>query len=101
MSIQRNQMKKLGLMTNYNEYYVTTDKSYEAEQIRMFSTLVKKGVVYRGYKPIQWSWSHRTALAENEIEYINKKSKTLYFKLELEKESKILENNERKISFLA
>jgi isoleucyl-tRNA synthetase len=44
---------------------------------------VKKGLVYQGFRPIHWSCSHETALAENEIEYYEKKDTSLYFKIEL------------------
>ncbi|CAG8621978.1 4620_t:CDS:2 [Ambispora leptoticha] len=80
---QREQLKKLGLFTDYNKYYITLDKNYEAEQLRVFGEMVKKGLVYRGYRPIHWSWSHETALAENEIEYLEKKDISLYFKIKL------------------
>jgi len=53
--IQREQLKKLGLFSDYNQYYITLDKNYEAEQIRVFGQLVKKGLVYQGFRPIHWS----------------------------------------------
>ncbi|CAG8509208.1 10674_t:CDS:2 [Racocetra fulgida] len=58
---QREQLKKLGLFTDYDKYYITLDKKYEAEQIRVFEKL--------------------TALAENEIEYYEKKDLSIYFKI--------------------
>ena len=83
VQIQKKQLKKLGLFTDYSKYYVTLDKKYEAEQLRIFGQLVKKGLVYQGFRPIHWSWSHETALAENEIEYYQKKDTSLYFKIKL------------------
>jgi len=50
--IQREQLKKLGLFTDYDKYYITLDKKYEAEQIRIFAEMVRKNLVYRGWKPI-------------------------------------------------
>lgn len=93
VEIQREQLKKLGLFTDYNKYYITLDKSYEAEQIRIFGELVKKGLVYQGFRPIYWSCGHETALAENEIEYLEKKDTSLYFKIKLVENSKFFEKN--------
>jgi isoleucyl-tRNA synthetase len=84
--IQREQLKKLGLFTDYSKYYITSDKSYEAEQLRVFGEMVKKGLVYQGFRPIHWSCGHETALAEAEIEYLEKKDTSLYFKIKLESE---------------
>ena len=83
VQIQKEQLKKLGLFTDYEKYYITLDKKYEAEQIRIFGEMVKKGLVYQGFRPIHWSCSHETALAENEIEYYEKKDISLYFKVSL------------------
>jgi len=85
--IQREQLKKLGLFTDYDKYYITLDKNYEAEQIRVFGEMVKKDLIYQGFRPIHWSCGHETALAEAEIEYLPKKDTSLYFKIKLEKNS--------------
>src|SRR5436190_9813834 len=83
VQIQKEQLKKLGLFTDYKKYYITLDKGYEAEQIRVFGGMVKKSLVYQGFRPIHWSCSHETALAENEIEYLEKKDTSLSFKIKL------------------
>ena len=83
VQIQKEQLKKLGLFTDYKKYYITLDKGYEAEQIRVFGGMVKKSLVYQGFRPIHWSCSHETALAENEIEYLEKKDTSLSFKISL------------------
>ncbi|CAG8609805.1 4002_t:CDS:2, partial [Cetraspora pellucida] len=80
---QKEQLKKLGLFTDYEKYYITLDKEYEAEQIRIFGEMAKKGLVYQGFRPIYWSCGHETALAEAEIEYYEKKDTSLYFKIKL------------------
>ena len=51
---------------------------YEAEQIRVFGEMLKKGYIYRGQKAIYWSPSSETALAEAEIEYRDKRSPSIY-----------------------
>ncbi|WP_172575429.1 class I tRNA ligase family protein [endosymbiont GvMRE of Glomus versiforme] len=81
--IQREQLKKLGLFTDYEKYYITSDKNYEAEQLRIFGEMVKKNLIYQGFRPIHWSCGHETALAEAEIEYYEKKDTSLYFKITL------------------
>src|SRR3954451_13234229 len=86
VQIQKEQLKKLGLFADYEKYYITLDKKYEAEQIRVFGEMVKKGLIYQGFRPIHWSCSHETALAENEIEYYEKKDTSLYFKVYLTSE---------------
>lgn len=83
VQIQKEQLKKIGLFTDYNKYYITLDKEYESEQIRVFSEMVKKNLVYQGFRPIYWSCGHETALAESEIEYYEKKDTSLYFKIKL------------------
>ena len=83
VQLQKEQLKKLGLFTDYDRHYITLDKKYEAEQIRIFGEMVKKGLIYQGFRPIHWSCSHETALAENEIEYYEKKDTSLYFKIKL------------------
>ncbi|CAI2185910.1 16844_t:CDS:2 [Funneliformis geosporum] len=83
VQLQKEQLKKLGLFTNYEEHYITLDKKYEAEQIRVFGEMVKKGLIYQGFRPIHWSCSHETALAGAEIEYYEKKDTSLYFKIKL------------------
>jgi isoleucyl-tRNA synthetase len=83
VQLQKEQLKKLGLFTDYEKYYITLDKEYEAGQIRVFGEMVKKGLVYQGFRPTYWSCSHETALAGAEIEYYPKKDTSLYFKIKL------------------
>jgi isoleucyl-tRNA synthetase len=83
VEIQKKQLEQLGLFTDYDQIYLTKDKKYVAEQIRIFGEMVKKGLIYQGLRPIHWSCSHETALAEAEIEYLEKKDTSLYFKIKL------------------
>lgn len=83
VQIQKEQLKKLGIFTDFEKYYITLDKNYEAEQIRIFGKMVRKGLIYQGFRPIYWSCGHETALAEAEIEYLDKKDISLYFKIKL------------------
>ncbi|QBQ07931.1 isoleucyl-tRNA synthetase [Spiroplasma gladiatoris] len=80
---QSNQFKRLGIFTDYDTKYITLTKGYEASQLRLFSKMVEKGLIYRGLKPIYWSPSSESALAEAEIEYKDVRSPSLYVGFDL------------------
>ncbi len=61
--------KRWGVWADWNNSYLTLQKDYEAAQIKVFGEMVLKGYIYRGLKPVHWSPSSRTALAEAELEY--------------------------------
>lgn len=75
---QREQFKRLGILGEWENPYITLDKKYEASQMRVFASMVEKGLIFKGLKPIFWSPSSETALAEAEIEYHDKKSPSIY-----------------------
>ncbi|MBC7319716.1 isoleucine--tRNA ligase [bacterium] len=66
---QREEFKRLGVIGDWDNPYVTFDPAYEASQIRVFKELVKKKLVYRALKPVYWCYHCETSLAEAEIEY--------------------------------
>ena len=66
---QKAQFRRYGVFGDWGEPYVTLDPRYEAAQLRVFGALALGGHVYRGRKPVHWSPSSRTALAEAELEY--------------------------------
>jgi isoleucyl-tRNA synthetase len=69
MAIQRESFKRYGVWGDWDHPYMTLQNEYEAAQIRVFGSMVEKGHIYRGKKPVHWSPSSRTALAEAELEY--------------------------------
>ncbi|KAK9894284.1 isoleucyl-tRNA synthetase [Cystobasidium minutum MCA 4210] len=69
IKVQMKEFKDFGIMTDWDNVYRTYDRSYEIRQLRVFQTMLKKGLIYRQEKPVLWSPSSRTALAEAEIEY--------------------------------
>ncbi len=71
---QRVDLKRLGVLGDWDAPYLTMDPRYEAEQLRAFAKLVERGFVYRGYKPVHWCMDCRSALAEAEVEYQDKRS---------------------------
>src|ERR1700722_3845936 len=80
IDIQRTQFKRLGVLGDWEHPYLTLNKEYEADELRLFADIVEKGFVYRGKKPIYWCATCRTALAEAEIEYADHVSPTVYVK---------------------
>lgn len=77
--------KKWGLMADFDtECYYTFDKDYVKNQIQQFYKLFNKGLIYRDLKPVYWSVSSNTALAEAELEYNpNHVSETVFLRLKL------------------
>src|SRR3954471_264442 len=80
IDLQRTQFKRLGILGDWDNPYLTLNKEYEAEELRMFADIVDKGFVYRGKKPVYWSIPCRTALAEAEVEYKDHVSQSIYVK---------------------
>ncbi len=78
VAAQKEQFKRLGILGEWDNPYITLDKSYEASQIRVFSKMVERGLIYKGLKPVYWSPSSETALAEAEIEYHDHISPSIY-----------------------
>ncbi|MCP6861109.1 isoleucine--tRNA ligase, partial [Listeria monocytogenes] len=75
---QRTGFKRLGINGDWENPYITLLPEYEAEQIKVFGEMAKKGYIYKGKKPVYWSPSSESALAEAEIEYQDKKSASIF-----------------------
>ncbi len=80
VEIQRAQFRRLGILGDWENPYLTLDRHYEAEELRLFADLVERGFVYRGKKPVYWSIPCRTALAEAEVEYQDHLSQSIFVK---------------------
>ncbi|XFA99364.1 isoleucine--tRNA ligase [Candidatus Izemoplasma sp. B36] len=78
IQVQKKQFKRLGVLGEWNKPYITLNKSFEAAQVRVFAQMVEKGLIYKGLKPVYWSPSSETALAEAEIEYHDISSPSIY-----------------------
>ncbi|HFZ6437917.1 TPA: isoleucine--tRNA ligase [Streptococcus agalactiae] len=76
---QRDDFKRLGVSADWENPYITLTPDYEADQVRVFGAMADKGYIYRGAKPVYWSWSSESALAEAEIEYHDIDSTSLYY----------------------
>ena len=75
---QKEAFQKWGCLGDWDNPYLTMHSAYEADQIGVFYEMYKKGCVYQGVKPVYWSPSSRTALAEAELEYKVHTSQSVY-----------------------
>lgn len=77
IGVQIGQFKRLGVFGTWDKSYTSMDYRYEAEIIRIFRRLVEKGFIYRGLRPVLWSPTSQTALADTEIIYKDHVSKAI------------------------
>jgi isoleucyl-tRNA synthetase len=75
---QRTDFKRLGVLGDWSDPYLTMAPRFEAEQLRAFAVIIKNGHLYKGYKPVHWCLNCRSALAEAEVEYEDKTSPSIY-----------------------
>lgn len=75
---QRIQFRRLGVRGDWENPYITLKPEFEARQIEVFGKMAEKGYIYKGLKPVYWSPSSESALAEAEIEYQDIKSASIY-----------------------
>lgn len=80
---QRKQLLRLGVVGDYENHYITLTKEYEKGQIEIFADMALKGYIYKGLKPVNWSPSSESALAEAEIEYKDVTAKTIYVRFQV------------------
>ncbi|MEM6822041.1 MAG: class I tRNA ligase family protein, partial [Verrucomicrobiota bacterium] len=101
IDIQRDQFKRLGVFAEWNDPYITMEPTYEADVLRVFAKMVEKGLVFQALKPVYWSTGCRTALAEAEVEYQDRKDISVYVKFPLAEASiEKLGLSGKKVSFL-
>ncbi|WP_144461440.1 isoleucine--tRNA ligase [Siminovitchia fortis] len=89
---QRTEFKRLGIRGDWENPYITLKPAYEAEQIKVFGEMAKKGYIYKGKKPVYWSPSSESALAEAEIEYKDKRSPSIYVSFKVTDGKGVVEN---------
>ncbi len=87
VDIQRDEFIRLGVLGKWDKPYLTMDYQYEATIVREFARFVEHGLVYRGFKPINWCFTCTTALAEAEVEYLEHSSPSVYVKFPLSPEA--------------
>jgi isoleucyl-tRNA synthetase len=80
---QTRDFKRLGILGEWDDPYLTMSNHYEAETARMFGRFVERGYVYKGARPVYWCIVDQTALAEAEVEYHQHTSPSVYVKFPL------------------
>ena len=78
IEIHKAQFKRLGVIGDWENYYSTMSFDAEAQIVRELGKFLKEGSLYRGFKPVLWSTVEKTALADAEVEYQDRKSDTIY-----------------------
>ncbi len=95
--IQTKGFKRLGVLGDWENPYITYDPKMEARQIGVFGDMYKKGYIYKGLKPVYWCTDCETALAEAEIEYKDVTGTSIYVKFPVEDSKGIFEKNNTSI----
>ncbi len=84
VNIQRDEFKRLGYLGDWDHPYLTMDPKFEAEEVKVFGEMYRKGYIYKGKKPVYWCPHDETALAEAEIEYSEDPVTTIFVKFRVE-----------------
>ena len=84
VDIQREGFKRLGVIGDWDHPYLTMDKGFEADEIRIFGKMYRNGHIYKGLKPVYWCPKDETALAEAEIEYQDDPCTTVYVRFPIQ-----------------
>ena len=80
LNIQRDAFKRLGVIADWDNPYISFQPEFEARQIGVFGEMAKQGCIYKGLRPVYWCPSCETALAEAEIEYAEETTNSIYVK---------------------
>ncbi|MGM0444919.1 MAG: isoleucine--tRNA ligase [Bacillota bacterium] len=86
---QKEQFKRLGVWGEWDNPYLTLNPEYEVKQIEVFGEMAKKGLFYKGQKPVHWCPSCETALAEAEVEYHTDRTPSIYVKFPFAEEVEV------------
>ena len=93
IELQKKDFKRLGVQGDFNNPYITLKPEYEAAQIRLFGEMANKGLIYKGKKPVYWSPSSESSLAEAEIEYHDKRSASIYVAFDVKDGKGVVDND--------
>ncbi len=97
VEIQKQQFKDLQLLSDFEDIYITLDKKYEVEQLKLFKKFALDGLICRGLKPVFWSPSSQSALAEAEVEYHDHRSPSIFVSFNVEKGNSVVDKNDKLI----
>ncbi len=84
---QESEFKRLGVWGDWEHPYLTINPEFEAEQVRVFGDMYKKGYIEKGLKPVYWCASCETALAEAEVEYADHTSTSIYVRFKFDEDA--------------
>lgn len=88
IKVQKGQFQQFGIMTNWEDSYITMSKNFEIDQLHVFQQMIQRGLIKRQRKPVYWGTETKTALAEGELEYVDHhKSLSAFVKFPLTEES--------------
>lgn len=93
IDMQKQQFKRLGILGEWDNPYITLNPEFEADQLRVFAKMADKGLIFKGLKPVYWSPSSESALAEAEIEYQDVTSPSIYVSFSVYSEGQFKNNN--------
>ena len=96
IKIQRN-FKRLGVIVDWDNPYLTFDPKYEASIVKVFGQLAQKGYIYRKKKPVYWCPSCETALADAEVEYADHVSDSVFVKFKIKEVPEALKSKEARL----
>lgn len=88
---QKSQFKRLGVIGDWDNPYLTLTNDFVASQVEVFGAMAEKGLIYKGLKPVYWCPHCETALAEAEIEYSEDKTNSIYVKFEVKDDKGLFE----------
>ncbi len=101
IDVQREGFKRIGVVGDWDHPYVTMDPGFEAEEVKVFGEMFKKGYIYKGLKPVYWCPKDETALAEAEIEYQDDPCTTVYVKFAMhDDQGKLSHLDKSKLNFV-
>ena len=92
---QKEDFKKLNVIGDWNNPYITLNPEYEARQIEVFAKMTQKGLIFKGLKPVYWSPSSESALAEAEIEYKDKTDPSIFVAFTVSKGNEYVNENDK------
>ena len=90
---QMEQLIRMGTFADYKHPYLTLQHEFEARQIEVFAKMAMDGLIFKGLKPVYWSPSSESALAEAEVEYHDIKSPTIFVKFQVKDGKGVLDND--------
>lgn len=94
---QMDQFRRLGIMSEMDDNYVTCDLDYVIRQLKIFNTMLQKGLIFQDLKPVYWSWSSQTALADAEIIYNDVESDSIYVAFEITEKNEVVSKGDKVI----